>query len=100
MDAPMSLEHSPARDGKHTLREEMLGGAVAVVPVGPLKPALSSINDACRYMGGVSRAKFYADLLPRLETVKLGGRNLVVVASMDRLIEGSKTQTASVESTT
>jgi hypothetical protein len=41
-------------------------------------------------MGGVSRAKFYADILPKLETVKLGRRNLVVVASMDRLIEASR----------
>jgi len=41
-------------------------------------------------MGGVSRAKFYADILPDLETIKLGKRNLVVVASMDRLIEARK----------
>ena len=55
-------------------------------PVALLKPALASIKAACDYMGGVSRAKFYADLLPLLETVKFGTRNLVVVASMDRLI--------------
>ena len=59
-------------------------------PPGPLKPALASILDACTYMGGVSRAKFYADILPKLETVKLGRRNFVVVASMDRLIETSR----------
>jgi hypothetical protein len=41
-------------------------------------------------MGGVGRAKFYADILPKLETVKLGRRNFVVVASMDRLIEASR----------
>ena len=57
---------------------------------GPLKPALASITASCAYLGGVSRAKFYADVLPLLETVKLGSRNFVVVASMDRLIEASR----------
>ena len=59
-------------------------------PPGALKPALASIGDSCLYMGGISRAKFYADILPQLETVKLGRRNLVVVASMDRFIEASR----------
>jgi hypothetical protein len=58
--------------------------------VAPLKPALASIKASCDYMGGVSRAKFYADVLPLLETVKLGSRNFVVVTSMDRLIEASR----------
>jgi len=62
----------------------------ARAPPEPLKPALASIMDACAYMGGVSRAKFYADILPKLETVKLGRRNFVVVASMDRLIEANR----------
>lgn len=48
-----------------------------------LKPALASIKAACEYMGGISRAKFYADILPHLETVKLGNRRFVVVRSMD-----------------
>jgi hypothetical protein len=51
-----------------------------------LKPALASIPDACKYLGDVSRAKFYADILPLLETVHLGSRHFVVVASIDRLI--------------
>jgi len=51
-----------------------------------LKPALTSIRDACAYLGSVSRAKFYSDLLPLLETVHIGTRHFVVVASMDRLI--------------
>jgi hypothetical protein len=51
------------------------------------KPALMSINDACRYLGGISRAKFYADILPRLESVHIDKRHMIVVASMDRLIE-------------
>lgn len=54
--------------------------------VRPLKPALASIRASCEYLGGVSRSKFYADILPLLETVQLGNRNLVVVASMDQLI--------------
>jgi len=37
-------------------------------------------------MGDVSRAKFYADILPLLESVYFGARHFVVVASMDRLI--------------
>jgi hypothetical protein len=57
---------------------------------GSLKPALASIRASCKYLGGVGRAKFYADILPLLETVKIGRRNFVVVASMDRLIETSR----------
>jgi hypothetical protein len=56
----------------------------------PLKPALASIPDACKYMGNVSRAKFYSDVLPQLETVHIGSRHFVVVASMDRLINSLK----------
>jgi hypothetical protein len=52
----------------------------------PLKPKLASIPDACRYMGGISRAKFYADILPLLDSVYFDARHFVVVASMDRLI--------------
>lgn len=59
---------------------------VAVVNSVELKPALISINSACEYMGGVSRSYFYSSILPLLETVKFGNRNLIVVASMDRLI--------------
>jgi hypothetical protein len=54
-----------------------------------LKPALASIKAACDHMGGISRAKFYADILPQLETVALGSRKFVVVSSMDRLIEAN-----------
>lgn len=60
---------------------------------GALRPALASINAARQYMGNPSRAKFYADLLPLLETVKFRDtdkRRWVVVASMDRLIEARR----------
>lgn len=60
--------------------------------VSSLKPILASIKASCDYMGGVSRAKFYADLLPLLETVKLGSRHFVVVSSMDRLIEARRSK--------
>ena len=51
-----------------------------------LKPALASIEAGRKYMGGMSRSKFYADILPLLDTVKFGNRNMIVVASMDRVI--------------
>ena len=60
--------------------------ASRICPAEPLKPALASIPDACKYMGDVSRAKFYSNVLPLLETVHIGSRHFVVVASMDRLI--------------
>ena len=60
--------------------------------VPPLKPALASINAARTYMGGPSRSKFYADILPLLDTVKFGNRNFVVVESMDRLIEARRSK--------
>jgi hypothetical protein len=63
-----------------------------IVAAKSLKPALASIRDSCSYLGGVSRAKFYADILPKLNTVHLGARHLVVVASMDRLIANSAVQ--------
>ena len=71
--------------------ERANGGATAffgapVVQIVPLSPALASIPDACRYVGGPSRAKFYADILPLLDVVKLGGRTMVTVESLDRLI--------------
>jgi hypothetical protein len=55
----------------------------------PLKPALASIKASCDYMGGISRAKFYADILPLLKTIKLGNRNLVVIDSMDQFIDAT-----------
>jgi len=56
------------------------------LPITELKPALASIPDACTYMGGISRAKFYTDILPELDTIHLGARHFVVVGSLDRYI--------------
>jgi hypothetical protein len=38
----------------------------------PHKPALMSIKDSCRYMGNPSRANFYANILPQLESIHIG----------------------------
>ena len=52
----------------------------------PLRPRLISIDDGHRYVG-VCRSKFYVDFLPRLKTVRIGRRNLIDLASLDRLID-------------
>jgi hypothetical protein len=71
------------------LRDSTLLGPPANVPiaaVAELRPALTDITGARRYLGGVSRAKLYADLMPRLDIVRIGTRTLIVVESLDRLI--------------
>jgi hypothetical protein len=57
----------------------------------PLKPALLSIPTTCKYLGGISRSKCYADILPLVETVNIGTRRFVVLASLDRLIAKAST---------
>jgi hypothetical protein len=52
-----------------------------------LTPALVSIPDAAKYMGGIGRSKFYTGVLPLLQTVNFGARRFVVVSSMDALID-------------
>jgi hypothetical protein len=59
-------------------------------PPGPLKPALISIRDACLYMGGMSRSKFYSDVLPLLDTLKIGKRHFITTDSIDRLIAANQ----------
>ena len=98
LDSPISIAiNSKPRPDKHVY-ETPLKPATALFrdisgprgsPPEALKPALASIQDSCVYMGGISRAKFYSNILPQLLTVKLGRRNFVVVASMDRLIEAN-----------
>jgi hypothetical protein len=39
-----------------------------------------------RYLGGVSRTQLYVSLMPQLESVKIGKRRFVTVASLDRVI--------------
>jgi hypothetical protein len=62
----------------------------AIADVPSLRPALASIPEACRYLGDPSRAKFYADILPLLDVVKLGARTMVTVESLDRLIAANR----------
>jgi hypothetical protein len=70
------------------LNEEASGGGG--ITIAPLRPALASIPEACRYLGDPSRAKFYADILPKLDVVKLGARTMVTVESLDRLIAANR----------
>jgi hypothetical protein len=51
-----------------------------------LKPALASIDAARRYLGNISRSGFYASILPHLESVRLGTRHFVTIASLDDYI--------------
>jgi len=52
----------------------------------PLRPRFVSILEACDYLN-VSRAKFYADLLSRVKTVRVGRRNLIDLESLDALAD-------------
>ena len=49
-----------------------------------LRPRFISIREACDYLGG-SRSHFYAALLPKGKTVRLGKRNLVDFDSLEEL---------------
>ncbi len=60
---------------------------VEVGEVSSLRPALASIKSARQYLGDIGPSKFYADILPTLDIVKLGSRTFVTVASLDRLVE-------------
>jgi hypothetical protein len=51
-----------------------------------LRPRYLSITEACRY-AGVGRSKFYDDFLARLETLRIGRRNLIELASLDELLD-------------
>jgi hypothetical protein len=73
-------------DDANPAREEYPMNTIPIADNRGLKPALASIKESCRYMGNVSRAKFYADILPLLESIYFGKRHLVVVASMDKFI--------------
>jgi hypothetical protein len=55
-----------------------------------LKPAAVSVDDACKYLGGISRAFFYRDYFDKVEIAQLGTRTVVLVDSLDRLLEDRK----------
>lgn len=61
-----------------------------IAAIATLRPALADIPAALGYLGDVSRAKFYADLLPQLDVVRFGKRTFVTVASLDRLISAHR----------
>lgn len=65
----------------------MVSETHAVSAIETLKPALISVNNSLRYLGGVSRSKFYKDVLPELGSVLIGGRRLIVVSSLDHYIK-------------
>jgi hypothetical protein len=65
-------------------------GQHPIAAIGTLRPALTDIAGACAYFGNISRAKFYADILPRLDIVKFGTRTLVTIESLDRLIAANR----------
>ena len=49
-------------------------------------PLLASIKTTQFMLGGIGRTKLYADILPKLETVEVGSRTLVVIASIQRYV--------------
>lgn len=56
------------------------------------QPILVGINEACRLLGGIGRTNLYALLSSgQLESVKLGKRRLVRVASLHALISAAET---------
>jgi hypothetical protein len=57
------------------------GGQATVVAVASLQPALASIPEACRYLGGLSRSRLY-ELIPHLDVVKFGARTFVSIESL------------------
>ena len=69
------------------MQKDKTGSVLAVVPV---RPALASIPNACRYLGDLSRSKFYADILPRLDVVKLGNRTFATLESLDRVVAANR----------
>lgn len=54
-----------------------------------LQSALISIDDACRYLGGISRAHFYARILPQLHTLAAAGCPATIKIGRRRMIRRS-----------
>ena len=59
---------------------------MSISHVAEIKPRIVDVDGGCRYLGGLSRARFY-ELLPSLVKVKIGHRTFVTVESLDRLID-------------
>ena len=54
-----------------------------------LAPMLLSVKQAAKSLG-VSLSHFYVEVLPHLETVKIGARNLVCREDLERFIAARK----------
>ena len=79
---------------KHLQADGGLRDKPETLPVAALRPALAGIPVAIEYLGKPSRSKFYADILPKLDVVRFGGRTFVTIASLDRLIAANSTVSA------
>jgi len=78
------------------LRADGRAGGVLVATLGPMRPALTDIPGACAYLGNVGRSKFYSDLLPQLDIVRLGTRTFVTFESLDKLIAANRQRVRSL----
>ena len=74
----------------HLRSDARARGNTEIVAITSLRPALADIPSAIEYLGGPSRSKFYADLLPVLDVVRFGNRTFVTVESLDRLIANNR----------
>jgi len=54
---------------------------------GSIEPTAGYSNTTKSSNAGVSRSTFYARFLPRLESIRIGKRRLILLASLDELIE-------------
>jgi len=61
-----------------------------------VKPALLSVTDAAAYLG-IAPSTLYKNYFARLEVVRLGKRSLITMASLDRLVDESRSQQPTVE---
>jgi len=82
------LAHSPLRKPVTAISGEIRGPSRGSPEL--FKPALISIRDALYYLGGLSRSKFYNDVLPLVDSVKIGKRNFITTDSLDRLIAANQ----------
>jgi len=57
-------------------------------------PILMSVADANAYLGGnlggISHTHFYVVIMPHLQTVKIGRRRMIFIASIDRYVESRR----------
>jgi hypothetical protein len=75
-DDNLGRNRAKRRRQKHNERRQQIGQ----------RPALIAINDAADHLG-IARSTFYAKFLSDLETVRIGRRRMVVMESLDRLVE-------------